>query len=245
MSLLNEADKNRKHPLRKELNGICKILYGSSDGDAGYIPYKILDFSRKRANELLNATLKRRKQYYKTSVVPQFKGCVKTYSGLEYELIKIPFRYIEEFLMVFGLMFHTIKKSSSYPILKHELSKCIELLATVKLTPRMRDLLSLGIERFDQTYLTKFSYDLYKLPSRDINEFLLSLYTAMEQSRVILNLFTLSYEYLMVEKRNDIVLETCYGERSTKYKFKFDAFYWSKAAFVKVIKTKTPSPQKR
>ena len=243
MSLLNEASKSWKHPLTDELRGICTVLCGEKNFKV--IPYEALRLTRTRANEFIDETLQRRKQYYKTSVIPQFKGCVKTYSGLEYELIKIPFRYIEEFLMVFGLMFHTIKKGSSYPILKHELSKCIESLAAAKLTPKMRELFSLGLERFDQTYLTKFSYELYKLPSKDIKQFLLTVQTALQQSRVLLNLFALSYKYLMVEKRDDIVLHTCYGDYSKRYKFKFDAFYWSKAAFVKVIKTKTPSPQKR
>ena len=242
MSLLNEAYKNWDHPLRKELRGICTVLCGEKNFKV--IPSQSLRLTRTQANDFIDETLQRRKQYYKTSVIPQFKGCTKTYSGLEYELIKIPFRYIEEFLMVFGLMFHTIKKGSSYPILKNELSKCIEPLATAKLTPRMRDLLSLGIERFDQTYLTKFSYDLYKLSSKDIKQFLLTVQTALQQSKILLNLFALSYKYLMVEKRDDIVLHTCYGNYSKRYKFKFDAFYWSKAAFVKVIKTKTPSPQK-
>ena len=216
MSLLNEASKNWKHPLTDELVKVCTVLCGV----CGVIPFKTLELTRKRANELINSTFKTRKDFYKrlSATTPNFKGCVSTYSGLKYELVKIPFRYIEEFVMVLGAIYNTIRKESC-PILQSELSDVTKSLSTIKLSPKMRAFFFKGIVNFDQKCLTKFSYELYKLPSKDINEFLLSLYTAMEQSRVILNLFALSYKYLMVEKRDDIVLETCYGERSTKYKF--------------------------
>ena len=243
MSLLNEAAKSWKHPLTDELVKVSTIMCGKDN--VKFVPFEAVKITRKRANELITSTFKNRKDFYKrlSATTPNFKGCVGSYSGLKYELVKIPFRYIEEFMMVLGIMYNTIRKGS-YPILKSELSGVSDSLkANIHLTPKLRAFFFKGIENFDQKYLTKFSYEMYKLPSKDINAFIVAVYMSLEKSRVISNLFALSYEYLMVERRDDIVLNTCYKEKS-RYKFKFDSFYWSRDVFDKVIKIKTPSPKK-
>ena len=242
MSLLNEAAQKRTHPLRSEIGSVCTALCGKYNYKV--IPSESLRLTRKKAGDLINSTFNKRKDFYSRSskTSTQFKGCVSTYSGMEYELVKIRFRYVEEFMMVLGLMYNTIRKGT-YPILKSELVGVTSSLSTVKLTPKMRAFFSKGIENFDQKCLTKFAYEMYTSHKKDINQFVIDVYVALEHSRVIANLFALSYEHLMIEKRDDIVFNTCYKTKNI-YKFTFDSFYWSKEAFEKVIKTKTPSPRR-
>lgn len=242
MSLLNEASKSWKHPLTDELIKVCTFVCGLDNFKN--VPFKTLELTRNKAGDLINSTFNKRKDFYSRSskTNTQFKGCVSTYSGMEYELVKIRFRYVEEFMMVLGIMYNTIRKGS-YPILKSEMSDVTKSLSTIKLSPKMRAFFSKGIENFDQKYLTKFAYEMYTSHKKDINQFVIDVYIALEHSRAIANLFALSYEYLMVEKRDDIVFNTCYKTKNI-YKFTFDSFYWSKDAFEKIIKTKTPSPRR-
>ena len=245
-SIIKEATNNFNHPLRIELKKICTVLFGYLE-KGGIIPIQAVRFTSDKSRKLLQETTKERREYYESTSYTGFYPCDLKYA-IEYYPVNTPslkFRYIEEMLVVFSLMYKTIiNDKETYPILYNEMRAVGEgLFGSVSLTPSMERLFVSGIKGFKEKYITKFSYLLGKKENKDIRKFIQTFFVkGLNSSRIILNIYALSYRYLMVDKRNHVVQDNCHKNRW--YKFTFDSFYWSREAFEKVIKTKTPSPRR-
>ena len=243
--LLINAKNDYDSPLRLQLGDLCEDMYESvkkgtygefTSDPRGSVTSIIIRASKDRIRERFQKTFASRKRYYSSSPLVSFYPCSK-YGNFVYKPVKIPFRYIEEIVMVFSLIVTSIEKNPrKYSILYKECKKVFDGLATLKLLPtQLQSLFRTGTSKFDQKKLTKFSYELGK--SGEVPFFFKTFISSLEKSQVMMNLFTLVYEYLMSTSRDMIVEDVCAPAHTRYYKFTFDSFYWSKSAFESVVKS--------
>ena len=244
--------KGQWYPAEKEAHKVMSnALYAHLQGRGEFISSEIFSYSDKKITEILTGVFTKRKAFYIRKPYSDFHKC---HSTVQESPVRIPFRYIEEVLMVFSLLYSIIKDKKSYPILNPEMKKVMKYLKqhvhiNTPINPTLTKVFIHSIKTFNQKLITKYSYIINRLPEEKLDTFFNVFFAALKESPVIRNLFILSYSYFMNDERNMIVLDACRlnTNRRRAYKFDFDSFYWSRDIFLSVLATKyrSPTPKKK
>ena len=237
------ANRGRSSPAEKEARKLTlHMLYGWLHGRGDSISYHIFSYTDTKITEILTKTFMKRKEYYLQKPWSNFHTCN---IGGSNSPVRIPFRYIEEVLMVFSLLYSDLKDKKSYSVLNPEMKKVMKYLkqhvdVDTSINPNLTKVFINSIKTFNQKLITKCSYIINRLPEKKLDTFLNVFFTALKESKVIRNLFVLSYDYFINEERNMMVLDSCYlNDRSRRaFKFEFDSYYWSRDILVAVLATR-------
>lgn len=240
------------HPVEKEVRELTRTMVnGFLHGRGNYIFYHTFSHTDTEITDILKKTFDNRKKYYLQKPWMNFHKC--NIAGTN-SPVRIPFRYIEEVLMVFSLLYSGLKGKKSYPILNIEIKKVMKYLKqhvdiNTKESPNATKIFTSALKTFNQKLLTKYSYYLNRLPEAKLNIFFNVFFAALKESKVVRNVFVLSYDYFINEERDSIVLDACYLNDKDRraFKFEFDSYYWTKDIFMSILATRyiSPTPKKK
>ena len=236
--------------LKTQLRPICKCMFGY---DTAGVPVDVVYSTPEKTHDLIKETVRERKKYYSGSSweTAQFRslkfGKYQPPKGA-YLPVRLPFRYVEEIIMMLALVRDCTYENREkalivWPVIRQTLLRMRKRLYYAGiLSKELVGILFDGIERFDEKQLTKVAYIVYDMGEDVAKAFLKNLFSNLEESRIAASLFALSYKYLMVDKREELVKEHSVVHNRA-YKFHFDTFYLSREKFMKVLEYKQPKKQ--
>ena len=253
--ILREASalerKGKRSTLAQQIIPICKCMFGY---DTAGVPGHVVSSTSEKTHDLIKETVRERKKYYSGSSweTAQFHslkfGKYQPPKGA-YLPVRLPFRYVEEVLMMLALVRdcasrHRFKALIVWPVVQKIFIRMrIRLYNAGIVSKELVGILFDGIDRFDEKQLTKVAYIVYDMGEDVAKAFLKNLFSNLEESRIAASLFALSYKYLMVDKREELVKRADSTAVLRAYKFHFDTFYLSREKFMKVLEYKQPKKQ--
>ena len=234
--------------LKTQLRPICKCMFGY---DTAGVPVDVVYSTLEKTHDLIKETVRERKKYYSGSSweTAQFHslefGKYQPPKGA-YLPVRLPFRYVEEIIMMLALVRDCTYENREKALIVWAVVRQVILHIRVRMSSggmpkNLVDILFDGIKRFDEKQLTKVAYILYDMGEDVVKTFLKTLFTTLEESRIAASLFALSYKYLMVDKREELVKRADSTAVVRAYKFHFDTFYLSREKFMKVLEYKQPT----
>ena len=253
--ILREASalhrRGKRSMLANQLVPICMCMFGY---DTAGVPGGVVKSTPEKTHDLIKETVRERKKYYSGSSweTAQFHslkfGKYQPPKGA-YLPVRLPFRYVEEVLMMLALVRdcayrHQQKALIVWPVVRQTLVRMrVRLYYAGIVSKELVEILFDGIDRFDEKQLTKIAYIVYDMGEDVAKAFLKNLFSNLEESRIAASLFALSYKYLMVDKREELVKRADSTAVLRAYKFHFDTFYLSREKFMKVLEYKQPKKQ--